>query len=225
MFLFGLLLLLCLFLLYCFLVFLLYAHHPWHKNNSWDQVEVLNGHKNVWKEKRVWMCLSACVRSEKVTFLWFLFQDSYICNSGRTRALNLSLYAGKPADGGWSPGAPCGQVHWEFMTPHSLRRSLKLAFATGETTLWKGHVMGQENKRNKRQTRQRSWKLMNVDQEELDLQCIMGSNNSKYTLNNLFSKDGGCLERDCSVLLPAPPRHFPLCWHGALQLAMNGRTC
>lgn len=84
----------------------------------------------------------------------------YICSLERARALNLSLYAGKPAGGGWSPRAPCGQVHWEFMTPHSLQRSLKLAFATGETTPRKWHVMGQENKRNERETRWHSWKPM-----------------------------------------------------------------
>lgn len=177
------------------------------------------------REKSLDVSECMCKEWESDIFMIPFPRHPYICSSERARALNLSLYAGKPAGGGWSPSAPCGQVHWEFMTPHSLQRSLKLAFAIGETTPWKWHVMGQENKRNERETRWHSWKPMTVEQEELDLQCIMESNNSKYTQNSLFSKGGGCLGRGCSVLFQLPQGTFLSAGMGALQLAMNGRTC
>lgn len=62
-----------------------------------------------------------CEERESDRFM-ILFRPRHfnICSSGTAGALNLSLHAGKPADGGWRPSAPGGQMHWEIMTPRSL---------------------------------------------------------------------------------------------------------
>lgn len=190
----------------------IYAHCPLYKTEFWDQAAVLKSQKYVEGEKSPDVCLSACARSEKVTFLWFLFRPRHLylqtSKSWGTKYFPLCWKTNQ-----WIPVLCVGKYtsYWmicdvgsnsSLLSPRPWNTGNPLWSFCSAPSLLALHP------------------TLMLEISPGDLQLTVGSNNCKHVICSefyMFSKGVGCWGGGHSILVPAPTRELPplLRWDSA----------